>query len=155
MKRVVSIDFIFKKNRRKKMEIDLVKAVMNKEEEEKRLQEKINWFDLMEGEEGVNLCESCPPSVERRDDSPMVNDFFQNIENKIEYMRFLDDEYFVENPRDKRYKRLFLLYSGLTEGDIENTINDLGITREQADIIVDEYLAPKIDKAALKSHILN
>ena len=137
------------------MEIDLVKTVMNREEEEKRLQEKINWFDLMEGEEGVNLCESCSPSVECRDDSPMVNDFFQNIENKIEYMRFLDDEYFVENPRDKRYKRLFLLYSGWAEGDIENTINDLGITREQADIIIDEYLAPKIDKAALKSHILN
>jgi hypothetical protein len=134
------------------MEIDLVK-VIEREEEGKRLQEKINWFEMMEGEEGVNICESCP-SVEIRDDSPASKDFFQSIENKIEYKRFLDEEYFVKNPRDKRFRRLFLLYQGLEEGDIENTLDSLGITRETADRLVDNYLAPKIKLAEEESRIL-
>jgi hypothetical protein len=135
-------------------EIDLVKTVMNREEEERRLQEKINWFEMMQGEDGVNLCESCPSSIEIRDDGPIIGDFFQNIENEIDYKRFLDEEYFVKNPGDKRFRRLFLLYQGWEEGDIENTLNALGITREQADRLVDGYLSPKIKAAEEESNIL-
>jgi hypothetical protein len=137
------------------MEIDIVKTVIDREDEERRLQEKINWFEMMQGEDSTNLCESCPSTVESRDDGPIIGDFFQNIENKIDYKRFLDEEYFVKNPHDKRFRRLFLLYQGLEEGDVESTLDSLGITRDAADVIVDEYLSPKIDKAALKSRILN
>lgn len=56
--------------------------------------------------------------------------------------------------KDKRYKRLFLAYAGLIEDDIDNIIEFLGLTRRQADVLVDDYLTPKIKAAAEKSHIL-
>ena len=127
------------------MEIDIVKTVMERDEEERRLQEKIHWFEMMEKTDRSLI------DGDRSDN----NDFIAGIENSIDYRRFLDEEYFVKNPNDKRYKRLFLLYSGLEDGDIENTLNVLGITREQADHLVDDYLAPKIKIAEGESRILS
>jgi len=135
------------------MEIDIVKTVMDKNDEERRLQEKINWFEFMEEQPRyyVNVNYRSLANGDRSDD----NDFIAGIENSVDYKRFLDEEYFVKNPEDKRFRRLFLLYSGLEEGDIENALDALGMTREQSYRLMDRYLTPKIQIAEGESRILS
>jgi len=123
------------------------------EEEDRRLLEKKRWFDLMEGESGVNICESCPPIVEDRSDFVSNNSILKDMEVSADLHSFLD-KYFEENTHDRRYKNLFFAYFDLSDDNVVDLASGMGLDMDRVDELIQNYLLIKIKKAARKSSIL-
>ena len=133
--------------------MDIVDIVERKENEERRLGEQSNWFDLMEGEEGSNICESCPSIVEDKSDFVSNNDILKSMEVAADLHRFLD-KYFEEDTHDRRYKNLFFAYFDLSDDNVVDIANNMGLDMDRVDEIIQNYLLVKIKKMAQKSPIL-
>jgi hypothetical protein len=144
----------FSRKERKKFERLENREIKVDEEEEldRRLLEKQRWFAMMEGEDGSNICRSCPTIAEDRSDFVIDNNLLKSMDTSADVRRFLDD--YFDNSNDKRYRRLFLAYFDLSDDDVMDVVNDMGINMRQADTIVNHEILPKMRNAAMTSPIL-
>ena len=121
-----------------------------REERDRREREKKKWFELLEGEDGANVCDSCPSVVEDRSGLDLD---MKSIEESADIRKFLDGFFAQRNKNFWKHKRLFYAYFGLSEESFVEVSEEMGLSLQQAEDRIERIL-PRIQEAARHSKVL-